>query len=463
MKKRLVSILVAMMVLMTAMTACAMGEMTADKLDTYYNLAVSYVHSNNNPDKAIEYLDIILSYCNEETSKDLYADLYLNKSIAYIQKDDYATAMTFLDKALENCDDQNSPEVYADVRLKKGCVYTLTQDYENALAELDEVLRLFPDNQEALLVKTQVYTETGENAAAAEALEKYIELSGSEDMYETLSKLYTDAGDSDNAIRTYKAYLDATQVEGAENIFTMANYKLDSKLFEEAAADYESILKDETYGKAASYNLGVCQTNLNDYENALASFEVCLENPADFNGVYYNIGVCYRGLGKYAEAAEAFRKSAETEDFKADALYNGAICCVANEDFRGGADGFTAYLEMMEEQAKANAQEGEEVKPYVDDATYFRGVCYLSLGEYQKAKEDLNACIENEINKYESLYSRALVNLGLEDTEAALADMTTCIENGFELSTSYKQRGNIYNAMGDVESAQKDWEESLLH
>ncbi len=465
MKKRLVTIAVALMMVLAMVTTAfaAEEEMTLEKLDTYYNLAVSYVNSKSNPDKAIEYLDIVLSYCTEETSKELYAEIYLNKSIAYIQKEDYETAQAELDKVLANCDEQNSPDVYAEAHLKKGCAYTLIQDYENAMAELEEVLRLYPENQEALLVKTQVYTETGENAAAAETLEKYIELSGDNEMNETLAQLYSAAGDADNAVKAYKAYLDANQVEGAGSIFSMANYKLESGLFTEAAADYESILTDAEYGKLASYNLGLCWINLEDYEKALPYFEACMDNAEAFDGLYYNIGVCYRNSQKFAEAADAFQKSAETETYKKDALFNGAVCNLFIEEYQKATDGFTAYLDLLNEQAKAAAAEGEEVKTVVEAANYYRGVCHLSLGEYEKAMEDFNACIENDISANESLFSRALAFYGLGDAESALADMTTCIENGYNLSDSYKQRGNIYNAIGDIEKAQADWEESLLH
>ena len=133
MKTRFVKqITILVMALAIALTSAAFAESMADsqKLDTYYSLA-----------------------------------------IGYINREDYDKAMEYLDACLEYCDEASNPELSADIHLKKGCVYTLTEKYDEALVELDESIRIDETVSEAGLVKTQVYSDSERYAEAADTLE----------------------------------------------------------------------------------------------------------------------------------------------------------------------------------------------------------------------------------------------------------------------------------------------------
>ena len=138
-KRIMVKVLALAIIMAMTLTCSAFAETAAvdtQKLDTYYSLAINYINRGDY-DKAIEYLDACLDYCDEDSN----------------------------------------PDLYADVHLKKGCVYTMTADYDNAVKELDEALRVKDALSDAWLVKTQVFSENSRYEEAIESLEKYIELS----------------------------------------------------------------------------------------------------------------------------------------------------------------------------------------------------------------------------------------------------------------------------------------------
>ena len=451
--KKLVAIVLTMMMLLGT-AAGALAAANQRKLDTFYNLAIAYINRENY-DKAMEYIESALAICDEEADRAICADLHL----------------------------------------KKGCIYTIKQEYDNAKAELDETLRIMPEYSETYLVKMQVSSETGDTQQAAKDLEKYIELSGETEIYQTLAQLYAENGDSENALRAYEAYLGAAQLEGAGATFAMANYKMDSGMYNEAIADYATILKDPEYGTAASFNTGICLLRQQNFEKALPLFEGCVDHAADLDGVYYNIGICHMMLEHLPEAVEAFGKSIETESYTVDALYNRAVCHLSAGENQLAAEDFTSYLNAMTAAAKASAAEGTEVPDVVNMGTYYRGIAYLSMEQYDKAEADFNACIDNDVNKTESTFSRGVARLlqgkyedanadltvgieggidngeayyyrasarqGLGDNEGAAADLTACIDREYNLGESYYQRAQIYLAMGQEDKYVEDLETSL--
>jgi len=431
-------------------------------------------------------------------------------ALAYIGREDYDKAMEFLNACLQYCDENSAPEVYADVHLKIACVYTIRGDYEKAITELNEALRVKPDLSEAYLVMTQVYSNLGKYEEAADALQKYIDLTGDKSLYEVKAEIYNAVGNADKALECYKIYAESGSGSQQEATYKTAIYNMENGKYEDAIKGFSSLAADKTFGPSSRYNIGVCYMRLENYAKALDFLKNLKDQ--EFDGLYYNIGVCSMLLNITDDAIEAFTVSVEKESFVADALYNRAICYVSQEKFANAIVDFTAYLDNMKaqkvaslnEQAKKNAEangtQAQEVKPedvpdVVDIATYYRGVCYLSVsenesaiadftaciendlaaddsrfnrglarlqaGQYEGAKEDFTECINHDYNKNDSLYYRSFALVALDDNEGAIADLTVCIENGYNLGQAYYQRAQIYRVMGDEDKYIADLEASL--
>ena len=425
-------------------------------------------------------------------------DTYYSLAISYINREDFDKAMEYLDACLEYCDETSNPDLCADIHLKKGCVHTMTGDSGNAVKELDEAIRIKDTLSEAWLVKTQVYSDEGKLPEAIESLEKYIEMTGDTGMYETLSQLYQQNGDAEKAFEAYNKYAEGSSDNEIEVGYRKGVYKMGVGMYEEAVEDFKPCLEDETYGVSAAYNLGVCQMNLGDYGSALAAFNQCAEAGGDYDGIHYNLGVCNMTLGNYAEAIGAFTASIDGESYKEDAIYNRAVCHMSAGSYVDAIADFTSYIDARAAAAQPEVAEGEEeAEPVntVDVANYYRGVCYLSNGDYAEAAADFTRCIEGDVAADDSLFNRGLSYLQggefesakedfnaciksgnsadearfyrayayryLGENENAIKDLTECIKNEYNLSQSYYQRAQVYNDMGDSDHYVEDLEASL--
>ena len=450
--KKIAMILTAMLLLTACVPALA-AEGSSQKLNTYYSLAVGY-----------------------------------------IGKEDYDKAMEYIDSALAICSEETDPEISADLHLKKGCVYTIRQDYENAVKELDEALRISPDLAEAYLVKVQVYTETNNTAEAIPNLEKYIELTGDTSLNESLAQLYLAAEDKQNALESYRKLAEGTSEDPAEVSYNLAVYLMSAEMYAEALEELKQLTAD----------------------------------PVKAPGLYYNSGVCNMVLGNFEDAVVNFTDSLTAETFQLDATYNRGVCNMTLMNFREAIDDFTAYIDGMnaataetpaepaeetaeeatEETTEATAEEtteetaeqpAEETEATstaaVDIAYYYRGICYISVEEYENAAADFTVCIDHGMNVNESIFNRGLAYLQsgkfeeakadftasieadymtddalfyrsfafryLEDNEAALADLNVCVEHQYNLGQTYQQRAALYQAMGDEDMYLADLEASL--
>ena len=390
--------------------------------------------------------------------------------------------------SLAICSEETDPEISADLHLKKGCVYTIRKEYEDALKELDEALRIAPDLAEAYLVKVQVYTETGNNAEAIPNLEKYVELTGDASLNESLAQMYLAAEDREKAVESYR------------------------NLAESTSDDPEVV----------AYNLAMFLMGAEMYPEALETLKQCKADPEKAPGLHYNTGVCNMLLGNFEDAIANFTDSLAAENYQMDATYNRGVCNMTLTNFREAIDDFTAYIdgmdaaaaeprtEMQTEEAAGteNAEDAAEQAEAsntdetaaadtaaVDIAHYYRGICYISVEEYENAAADFTVCIDHGLNVNESTFNRGLSYLQggkfeeakadftacidqeymtddalfyrsyafryLEDNDAALADLTVCVEHEYNLGQTYQQRAQIYQAMGETDLYLQDLEASL--
>ena len=285
----------------------------------------------------------------EETQK---LDTYYTLAVHYINAGEYDKALTYLNACFDYCDEKQSAALAADLYLKRGCVYTMKGDNEPALNDLAKATEISPEMADAYLVRVQIYSDSGLYSEAVENMEKYIELTGDQEMYATLAQLYEAKGDYEKALSSYGAYTDAAAVSDAEANYQRGVYKMNLGLFSEAAQEFEACADDETYGVSSLYNIGVCRMNAQDYAGALEALDRCVEAGGEFDGLYYNRAVCEMSQTEYEKAIADFTVSIEKESYGEDALYNRAVCRMSSGLFADAAADFTAYL-GREEGAQA--------------------------------------------------------------------------------------------------------------
>ena len=344
-----------------------------------------------------------------------------------INAEDYETAKEYLNVCFAYCDPQSNPEMYADLLLKRACIDVIEEKTDLATLSLDAALRIKPDLADAYLVLTQVYTTQGDIDRAIANLEKYIELTGDASLYETVAQLQEANGDVEAAQQAYDKFVEGSDGEVEEAGFQSGLYKMQAGKLEEAIADFEAYVENETYAAGALYNIGICKMNLGDYAGAIEAFTSCEGKEGSFDGLYYNRGVCALMSAQWESAEADFAKSVETESYADDARFNLGVCQMQQENYETAVATFTELIgngETAEATGEGEQAEETTVNP---GAYYYRAVCNAALG----------------------------------NLEAALADYTVCIDSGYELSQSYYQRAQVYAALGDTENQNSDLQNSL--
>ena len=484
-----------------------------------------------------------------ESSGSTKLNTYYSLALGYLRKEDYGQAMEYLEAALSLCTEETDADMYADLHLKKGCIFTIRKEYEEAVKELDETIRVRPDLPEAYLVKVQVYSETNNLAETIVNLEKYIELTGDISMNETLANLYLQAEEREKAEESFRKLVEGNSTDPADVPYNLAVYEMGAGMYEEALANLRANTADPARTPGLHYNSGICLMMLGNNAEAVTEFTASLETENYFSNAIYNRAVCNMNLQEFRTAIEDFTSyinaltqrvmQAAAETAEAVEVLEGEV---AAADAEGTAEtGETAeaeeaaveVVEVTETEAEGAAETGEiaeaeesavevvevteteaegaaaveemagaepegeseAAKLPVDEAWYFRGVCYISVEEYENAAADFTTCLEYGVNTMESqfnrglsllqsgkyedakadftasiengfmaddaLYYRSFAERYLGENEAALADLTLCVEHEYNLGYTYTQRAQVYQALGDEENYLADLEASL--
>ena len=230
-----------------------------------------------------------------------------------INAEDYETAKEYLNVCFAYCEPSTNPTMYADLLLKRACIDVIEEKDDMALLSLDAALRIQPNLADAYLVRAQVYAAENKVDQAIASLEKYIELSEDDSMYETVAQLYEASGDMESAQAAYDKFIEGAGADSAEAGFQAGLYRMESGRYEEAIKSFEAYTEDKTYGAGAQYNIAICRMNLGDYAAAVEAFTSCAQKGGAYTGLYYNRGVCSLLNGEWARAAADFEQSIKSE------------------------------------------------------------------------------------------------------------------------------------------------------
>lgn len=183
--------------------------------------------------------------------------------------------------------------------------------------------------------------------------------------YNNLGTAYDGIGQGDSAYH----YFDKAQVLGVE-------------------------LGDEYAMSVVKNNFGLYYLFRGNYPLALKYFQeslVSIENPGiymDPVATYNNIGVIHQELGNLDKAIEYYQKAGNVAFEVGDKLF-GFLCfgyiAQMQEDFTKAV----GYYEKALEKYRENYDD-----LHIGESLYYIGECYFGMGDYQKAKDALDASLE---------------------------------------------------------------------
>jgi len=228
-------------------------------------------------------------------------------------------------------------------------IYLDEKDYAKAIEASRKLLAISPDDPRGLQVLYDAYSATGDEAKAAEALEK-------------LSSL--DGGGTDAAVRVFNLGAEAARVGDVEG--AMTHFRKAVELDPDLAPGHAALAR--------------IHLDREEYDQALAAAEAAIDIDPDLVDVQRVRYEVYRRTGDEAKAQEVFAVMAAADpEGLAEALY------------RRGKEAFDAN---QPEQAKQALEQALAADPDHPRAHYVLGLVYVNLGDTAKAKEHLTRFLE---------------------------------------------------------------------
>jgi len=251
----------------------------------YMRTAKLAIRDENDPDKAIEYLQ------KEINKNPTNVEAYLFMSKIYGQKKDYIKSYNYAQKALE-LDPQKQDEInkinltcWAEL-YNQGLKYYNEKDFKNSLKSFKSAVKIFPDSLKSKIMLANVYAKVDSSKKAI--------------------KIFTEIAEKlPNDVASRK---------------TLANMYFSKKEYENAIKYFEELSEIEPQNVDWPYNIAVCYSNLNNPEKVLEYYKKAAEIKPNDIELLYKIADDYFNNQNYEEASNYYLRIIEINDKELDAI-----------------------------------------------------------------------------------------------------------------------------------------------
>ena|GEM_PF-661863 len=418
-------------------------EANADDSCLYNNRGLAYYALR-------KYDEAIAEYGKAVELKPDFADAYFNRGQAYWRKGGY-NKTEFLDKAVSdfskvielNPDDMEAYynrglaySSYMHWHKKKitdtkrsGFTPEATYSFVKALFDFQKVIDSdSPYSALAIAGKANLFYRHAnwevaimEYKKAIERKDEIIKVVGKEGyggMFAPMGRTYMALGEMENAFSSYAKFMDLVpnplatfHEEGPGFGMGYAVHVAQSlKKYEKAVEWYDRRISISEQPKTSDYSgKGLCYYKLKEYDKAIASYNKCLD-------LYANAETPQRGYGASEGDARRYlgmiyKEKGDTE--RAEKEFHNAVRLYSKKKGpRVRKKEVKERKKESKEEMKARKEQGERLRTMRARAKYEgRGLCYLELGEYDKAISDFEQIKESK--RRPQNYITAQKNIGV--------------------------------------------------
>ena len=396
----------------------------------------------NNLDDAITYYDEVISL---QPDASILAKTHAVRGSIYANKREYDLAIADWTKAIEK--DPNefmayygrgtiygisgesglaikdytmalelNPE-FTEVYVPRGTAYVANGEVELAMDDYNTAIRLRPNDATAYFQRGIAYGKKGEIDLAIEDFDEAIRLKPEfAKAYYTRGAANIEKNQFDLTIRdcTKAIELDPNDAKGYYWRGRAYNEKGD---FNKAISDSTKAIELDPDDAEAYLNLGFAYSIKDELENAINNYNKAIQLSPDDAGMYCYRASAHHGKGDLNSALGDFTKAIELEPEIVEAYLGRGYIYSKTEDFDKAIDDFTKVIQVSPDVTEAypargiaHAKKGSlnlaindfskaiEVDPDDGLVYYFRGDLWLHRREWEKAKVDLTAAADKEID-----------------------------------------------------------------
>lgn len=298
-------------------------------------------------------VDIALeAYTDTIKLKPDYAGVYFNRGVTYGIKGEFNLAIKDYNTAIDLKQD------YADTYYNRGIAYSKKGEVDLAIKDFTKVIQLNPDDANALNNRGIAYNDKGEHDKAIMDYTKAIELNPGD------AKFYKNRGNAYGCINKYDL----------------------------AIEDHSNAINLKSDDANAYNNRGVAYSKKGEVELAIKDFTKAIQLNPDFAEAYNNRGVVYGYKGELDCAITEFEGAIDRNPNYADAYSNCGNACRERGEYERAIENYSEAIRFEPENAHNPGS-----------YHYNRGLVWLILQEWNKAKDDLTTARDKQedVNRIE--------------------------------------------------------------
>jgi tetratricopeptide (TPR) repeat protein len=342
----------------------------------------------------------------------------------------------------------------------KGLALANQRKYEEAAANFEQAAKLSPDFYPAWKALGLVLYQLQKYPEALTAIEKAIAIEPNEYIPRIFrggillySQRYQEAIAAFDETIKIKPYAWGYVFRG----FSYAALKD----FQKASLDFDKAIELQPDNFIAYIGRGAVETELGNSQQVLIDLSKAIALQPDYFLTLY--------LSKYYG-----QSSQETVDFGFEAS------TLSSQDYQKAIADLSQIIQRQPDNIDASFARGlgyvsldEDRKAIADFtnvinlrpdfiAAYLgRGLIYSQLGDYPKALTDFTKAIELEPDGYLTYFARGTIYVGLKDYQNATANFEQAIELQPDNFLAYTGRGALYRDMGEYQKARADFSKVL--
>jgi tetratricopeptide (TPR) repeat protein len=183
--------------------------------------------------------------------------------------------------------------------LNSGIDKYVKKDYKGAVVDFKRAFGLDPYSEYAIdTVKymAMAHQQLGQTEEAIDAYQQGLRVhSDSDILHVAIGNLYIGEGRTGEAIEAYEAAV--RFYDDPNNRFSLGQAYLKAGRYEDAANQFERVVKNETYSRNGYYGLGQVYSAQKQYDKAIENFQQAVRKDNEFYDAYIGMGYAYADAG----------------------------------------------------------------------------------------------------------------------------------------------------------------------